>query len=480
MQRWILLLFLVVFVAPTQAQTNPHAVDRPARGVIEGRVVNAITHEPLADVQVRLALSRFGIGDPEAVFARTDRNGRFELNNLAPDSYYLSARLPSFLWPDSDARGAGIDLTRLGGQGNFLFCAGVDVTKTLEKDGALLRAVVEIQMYPAATISGKVTDPNGTLLADTRVTIRMVARIVKNYYNATPLPDGVNELHDAAIFSTDDRGEFRASGLRPGTYYVVAARPDYLDDSFKKTYFPSSLDPASANSLELAPGQQVRADIQIRRDIGTHLAGRFVMPSDAADELRYRTRLVLIPRPLPANDSGNHPYLQDLGGTFELRNVMPGAYTLVVATFELDPTSRMYLGKAVWGGKVPIDVGEGGLDDIAIEMRALPEISGTVKFAPGCTPGPVRIRVTGSGTPIYTRPEVLSDNDGKFTLTGLFAAHYTLTIRPQESSGQEGSGKMLAARFGERDVSTEGFDYPPADPGPLEITMACNAAGRAR
>jgi hypothetical protein len=154
---------------------------------------------------------------------------------------------------------------------------------------------------------------------------------------------------------------------------------------------------------------------------------------------------------------------------------MPGAYTLVAATFELDPTSHTYLGKAVWGGKVPIDVGEGGLDDLAIEMRALPEIAGTVKFAPGCTPGPVRIALAGSGTPLYTQPEVLSDSDGRFTLTGLFAAHYTFGIRPKG-----GFGAITAARLGDRDVSTEGFDYPPADPGPLEITISCNAAGRTR
>jgi hypothetical protein len=133
------------------------------------------------------------------------------------------------------------------------------------------------------------------------------------------------------------------------------------------------------------------------------------------------------------------------------------------------------LGKPVWGGKLPIDIGDGGLDNITLEMRALPEITGTVTFAPGCTSVPVRITAIGWGTPVYTRPEVLSNSDGKFTLTGLIASHYTLMIRPQE-----GRGSMTAARLGERDVSREGFDYPPADAAALEITMSCNAAGRPR
>ena len=110
--------------------------------------------------------------------------------------------------------------------------------------------------------SGRVADESGRPIAGVPVVIRQPG------YGS----DGEKVLHHAGRGITNDRGEYRIFGLKPGTYYALAASAEqtfeeYLRESgtpvawdeirgsgYVPTYYPGGTDPASARTLDVGPG----------------------------------------------------------------------------------------------------------------------------------------------------------------------------------------------------------------------------------
>lgn len=107
-------------------------------------------------------------------------------------------------------------------------------------------------------------------------------------------------------------------------------------------------------------------------------------------------------------------------------------------------------------------------------MRA---IAGRVTFADGCAARPLRVRLQGYSPLNGSRGETITAADGSFALSGLAPA--TLYLQVQEVTSVI-LLTPLSARFGDREISGGGFDYPLASDAPLEITVGCDAQGRLR
>ncbi len=94
---------------------------------------------------------------------------------------------------------------------------------------------------------------------------------------------------------TDDRGEYRIFGLKPGEYYVKAAESDACcldtqDDStswivrsnlgsqYAAVFYPGVIQLDQAQSLQLGPGEEVEADFTMRTVKTVEVAGRVIAP----------------------------------------------------------------------------------------------------------------------------------------------------------------------------------------------------------
>src|SRR5208283_245836 len=90
-----LLSLLLYLAAPAQQTTTQNPADLCT---VQGVVVKVGTGEPLSKATVAAwpAVNRTGRDESEGSFAETDERGRFELKDLAPGRYFLSAEHNGF------------------------------------------------------------------------------------------------------------------------------------------------------------------------------------------------------------------------------------------------------------------------------------------------------------------------------------------------------------------------------------------------
>jgi protocatechuate 3,4-dioxygenase beta subunit len=192
-------------------------------GLIVGRVVDATTDAPIANVIVALA----GAPLDTSIRVLTDSQGRFLFRNVPKGSFTLRASIggtnnnPSGFFYQGAGAPIGPYLTGGLGQrrpGGLLQSIDVD-------DGARIGDVV-IRLWKGASIDGAVVDEAGEPLVDVFVAA------------ARPSSDG--RLLNGPSTRTDDRGAYHFGTLVPGDYVIVvpqvlAAMPSATMDTLATT-----------------------------------------------------------------------------------------------------------------------------------------------------------------------------------------------------------------------------------------------------
>jgi Carboxypeptidase regulatory-like domain len=303
-------------LAQPAGQRTPPRMLRPGEeapkgtAVLRGVVVAADTGTPIRRAQVRAAAP----GAQDTRTTLTDEQGRFELKELAGGRYTVTAIKGGFITLQYGQRrpsepGTPVDLA-----------AG----QTIEK--------LVVGLPRGSVITGRIVDEFGEPLTGAQV------RVLRYGYAAGArrlLPAGQSDR-------TDDQGTFRVFGLSPGDYVVSATlneeramfRPraggadDEVATGYAPTYFPGTTTAADAQTVTVGLGQEVggigfglslmplaRVSGRVVGLAGLELAGMVMaMPDDMV-------RQAMSPaRGAPVNADG----------TFELRGLAPGRYTLAV------------------------------------------------------------------------------------------------------------------------------------------------------
>ena len=228
---------VLLFFNSLSAQTAPE--ESKETGSIAGRVTRG--GRPAADAEVMLMPSEWSPQRKPAAKAKTDEDGRYRMEGVPPGRYFLSAVSPGYVVPglpsDSWMPGKVINL------------APGDELKDL--DFALTRGGV---------ITGRVFYPEGKPAVEENVVL---------------LPADEKErkarTHNPLVFPTDDRGVYRAWGVRPGRYYVSAGQSKETsyargeDDPgglYPQTFYPSVAEESQARVVEVGAGG-VAEDIDI-------------------------------------------------------------------------------------------------------------------------------------------------------------------------------------------------------------------------
>ncbi|HVQ41649.1 MAG TPA: carboxypeptidase-like regulatory domain-containing protein, partial [Vicinamibacterales bacterium] len=161
--------------------------------LVAGQVVDAVSNRPVGDVVVTLTVSG-GAGPPGTAAQRkvlTDGSGRFAFQGVPAGRYSVSATRPGYVTGSLGKlvpRGGGAPLQLRDGE----------------------RAIdLRILVWKHAALRGRVTDEAGEPVVGARVTVLRRA-----------LVSGRPGYTSGVTATTDDRGEYRASGLEPGAYVV--------------------------------------------------------------------------------------------------------------------------------------------------------------------------------------------------------------------------------------------------------------------
>lgn len=352
---------------PGMPARDPGAIRAPQTGTgrLRGRVIALETGTPLRRASVSILL-------PETQLRRvttTDGEGRYEFAELPAGRFAVSA-----------TKGGYVSLQY--GQ-RRPFEAGTPVVLA---DGQVVERV-DVALPRGAVIAGRVTDEFGEPIASAQV------QAMRHSYG----PDGQRRPLTAGMATTDDRGEFRVFGLMPGEYVVnagvrsfstigLATSGNDVNEGYPPTYYPGTINPAEAQTLSVAVGQEMSVHFSLLPARMLKISGS-VVDSEGRAVAGAPVMLRSGGAGLPMMTSGG---ITGSDGAFTM-SVAPGDYVI-----DVRPPPRA--GERPEFASMPVAVGGGDVTGVKIVTGHGGTISGRVVFE-GTAPR------TGGPTPTRVFPQ---------------------------------------------------------------------------
>jgi carboxypeptidase family protein len=279
-------------------------VSDPAPAIVEGQVVSATTGQPVRKATVELFHRGATPLDLDVISGVSDESGRFKLDNVAPGNYGLSGSRTGYV---SESRFNARNQTIKLGPGQRL-------------------SDLLIKLTPQGVIAGSVLDEDGDPISAAAVIL------YRDRGSRTQM-----RLAQAGSANGDAEGHFVLTGVTPGRYYVAAYQFQSRlqiqrtlnrepQENYVLTYYPDSLDAASAVALDILPGTEfTSAEIRIRKARTFRISGKVVNgPRDLAASTFPRLSLVRV----GGDEIGGSLSSRIRGDSFEFNNVLPGSYLI--------------------------------------------------------------------------------------------------------------------------------------------------------
>lgn len=417
-------------------------------GSVDGVVQSNGTGELLRRAQVILK----PVGSNEGTrYQTTGEDGKFSFPSVPPGRYSITVDRDGFL---------RLTAARLG---NYKMPPVFSVRAGETVSG------LDFRMIPAGVISGKVK------FDDAEPAMNVAVAVYHGYYDR-----GRHAYAAVANGFTNDRGEYRLTGLPAGTYYVAAlyrapARPkDAVEQqatdpngvaskslSYTTTFFPQTQKMSDAVAIGVQSGQEVSAvdiyltpvhTVRVRGRVVSALSGQTVQAPGLS--LRW-------------NDPGNTGSVAapsditfDKDQNFEIRGVPPGQYWLLAGASENGHTLT---------ARVPLTVGEDDLSGVDIVLG--PEIawSGKIEIDGDSPPA-----LNGFVLSFEPRRATASPVRAEVTETGDF----TVSLWPNETydvylaNAPEGV-YLKSVRLANTEHLATGLECQPGEtPAPIELVVS--------
>ena len=442
-------------IAPLPGKTDDHSA---LLCVVAGRVVTASDGTPLKSARVALVPEHPG-SRRQMYAATTDNDGRFLLKDIKEGRYEFFATRPGFVDQHYQAKG--------GEKGATLSLKPGDKVKD-----------VLFRMTVAAVLTGRVTNDDGEALVRAQV-VALRAPSEDEIEDDVLLASRKEPLVPVSSAQTDDRGQYRIFGLKPGEYYIQAtdsSQPDFvgpIDESYRvqeflgseyaSAYYPGVFQLSQAQSVSLKPGEEAQADIPLRRvktvEISGHVLGRNGPAKDAWVSLEQPEEAIVVM---------SHQDSTDEKDSFRPKGVTPGSYSLVV--YQRREHEDVYEPQA----RQKIEVNGENIDSLTILLG----LGATVRG---------RVLATGAGSPpldrIYVGLQSVDDGQqfgaserlrkgGTFEIPAVQDGNYSVQV-----SGLQDNWYVKSIRLGASDIIAEGLQLEKgAAAGTLEVTLSSASA----
>lgn len=296
--RQALACILLIFGAAvySQAQTSPA---KESTASISGKVTVKGKGVPGIIITAQDPVYRGGWATSR-YRATTNESGEYRISNLPAGTYRLMPHAMAFTLENEQVTSALI----------------VGDGETIED--------INFALVRGAVITGKITDAEGNPLVEEGITL-------------TPVDEKSDyvRMHVGGIH-TDDRGVYRAFGLKAGKYKVSAGHserhlPGYSQHAYKQTFYPSTTDEAKATVIEVSPGSEIN-------DINIVMAGR------TSGGFKVTGRIIdgKTGKPIPnlvygiihsfgdGSSTSTSGSRTNADGEFRFENVLPGKYSVYI------------------------------------------------------------------------------------------------------------------------------------------------------
>jgi protocatechuate 3,4-dioxygenase beta subunit len=360
---------------------------------------------------------------------------------------------------------------------------------------------INVSLMPAANVSGRIRDTADQPLANVSV------QLLRYSYDSA----GQRTYQSVGTALTNDRGEYRMFWVTPGRYYLLAGRPTTGGNPFAETllatrggigaagnrvpavmgyaFYPGVLEIANAQPIELQPAADLQAiDLTLTTKPKTYsIRGRLVdsktgqPPKSATVGVTTQTPGINRNNSIDSLETPNQNYNASTG-TFEVRDLMPGVYTVTVVVRDF---------QAVLAGRTPQSSGmltaainNSDVEGLVIPVAPAGTIAGRLRvegqLPQGLTIDRLRVALVPTGPDSATRqrfPGAASTNnaqvaaDGTFRLDNIVPGDYRIemtgVIRAVSSMGY-----FREARFEGADVLNTPLRFSGSTSGSLDIVVA--------
>jgi hypothetical protein len=303
MTRWCCLLLLLASTALpiTGQQSLPRQAAAGDPGIIRGRIRSADNGRPLRRATVSLRPDAAPTARP-ILSVSTNAQGQFEMRDVPPGSYVVSASRSGYLEIQHGQRGPRE--------------RGV----TIEVARGGVRDRIDIALPKGSVITGRIVDELGAPYPGVTVTALEV-----RYVGGERIYSPVNAV------PTDDLGMYRLAGMMPGRYLLQATSNETWRNEKKETwgyaatFFPGTQAMTQAQHHTVGLGEErANADLELVANRTARVRGRALTAGGAP----MAGEQVSLSRSLGEGImlAGGTIVRTSADGGFEFRDVPPGLY----------------------------------------------------------------------------------------------------------------------------------------------------------
>lgn len=475
--RLLFCLPLTALLFAQQAQQQQQQTQAPKPGRITGKVMNALTGEPVRKATVSLqpvgAQQQTG-GGPQFVMgggmrggmsAATDNAGAFAFENVTPGAYRITGEKTGFIRSGFGGRGGG------GGGGSM--ASRIEVASGSEK------ADIVVRMTPQGIVSGRIVDEDGEPMEGVNVSL-----VAPTYFQ------GQRRFTMQGGSQTNDRGEFRINNVPPGKFYVQVVRMSMgggpiqqgaAEFGYPRAYFPGVETLEQAQRVEVGPGQEFSGvQMTLRRTRVFRVKGQVAGVAAPAQQDAAANRgrrggngMMVQLRPEgseqigmgfgpPGMGGGGGASPVQADGTFEIAGVAPGAYRAVVNSFGE--------GRPRVVGTASVSVGSNNVEGVVVSPSPIVTFSGKVTVEGDATQVNLKqVRVSVQSQTGFNPPVEVAE-DGTFLVKDLSPERYMINV------AQLTTAYVKSINVGGQEVRDKGLDLNVGGGGPIQIILSTKIA----
>src|SRR5579862_4479312 len=386
-------------------------------GSIEGRVIGEPSGQPLPYAHVKLV-------GPEKIQSNridADSSGHFLFETLEPGEYQISASKPGYSAAtkscDADQQSQPPKQATGGPARKFSDAARISIAEGQNIND------VQLELFAPGVITGTVYDQHGEPLQ--RAFVEAVQRTAF---------EGRRTFGNGESAETDDRGEYRIFGLKPGKYFIRITRvfsggprqPDEEPAEFVPLYYPDATDPQAASLITVKPGEEASGmDLTVKPTGTLSIKGRVVngITGEAFNEA-FTTVELLDPSDPHRIDHMIHGFPAE--STFAANGWKPGTYVF-------NSQSTRPVDHQEWSGSQKVDLDGTSSNEVVIRMFPDVELHGSVEVPEGS-----KLEVRDLTVSLTSREGVIDFHrgapevkaDGSFTLEHIGVGTYDVDIYP--------------------------------------------------
>lgn len=462
MWRFLFVPAVLCVTAALLAQSSAPSDNKPSEDptstscTVTGRVVTAAEGNALKSARIVL-MPEHERSHTQIYATTSDSDGHFTIKDVPPGRYRFLAAHPGFVEQHYKAAP---------GESGPIF----SLSPGEKASDALFRLVA------AAVVTGRVSNDEGDPMQ--RVEVVALRRPGEEEVEDEAVRPRKIRMQRVASAESDDRGQYRIFGLKPGEYYLRAEdtfRPQgtmVVDESFwinrslgseyASVYYPGVTQVSQAQVMSIKAGEEVQADIAMHRVRTVNVAGRLIGTGGPVSNTMVHLEQA------DASDSDfDRGDTTDEKGNFLIRSVPEGTYYVVA--FQRQENAPVFEARA----RQKVEVMGENIDSLTLSLNAGARIQGRIRVdgANSVTLDRIGLALTSIDEDGQMGGHGDVKKDGSFEIKSVHDGNYAVHMW-----GLDRDAYVKSLRRGPDDLLEKGLQVEGASSGKIEVVISSDGA----